>query len=225
LDEYVAGRAEQFRLQGVLPRGRRPVEVSVHAFVNHPFGRDYRQYPLAAGDSPDEPFLDSDSGRARAAALVHPSVARAVLESPAGKEAAKAAVGGRGRALSARDSEFAREMLMFPLSIKNPDVPLMAGRSAKKANTVPPKKDPARAALGPERFIRWDLPPLDEVKANLEEALADGPAQVPHDVPLSFLCCPSAVTLLSTRLVTAQCTSVCLRCFFDNVCPRAASAC
>ena len=174
----MAGRAEQFRLQGVLPRGRRPIEVSMHAFVNHPFGRDYRQYPLAAGDSPDEPFFDADGGRARAAALVHPSVARAVLESPAAKEAAKASAGGRGRTLTPRDSEFAREMLMFPMSIKNPAVPLMAGRSAKKANTAPPKKDPTRAALGPERFIRWDLPPLDEVRANLEDAIAEGTAEV-----------------------------------------------
>jgi len=38
----------------------------------------------------------------------------------------------------------------------------MAGRSSKKTHTAPPKKDPLRAERGPERFIRWDLPPLDE---------------------------------------------------------------
>ena len=41
-------------------------------------------------------------------------------------------------------------------------VPIMAGRASKKTHTAPPKKDPLRAERGPERFIRWDLPPLDE---------------------------------------------------------------
>ena len=54
--------------------------------------------------------------------------------------------------LSKADSEFAREMLMFPLSIKNPAVPLMASRSTKRKNSAPPKRDMTRLTLGPERY-------------------------------------------------------------------------
>lgn len=180
LDEYITGRADQFRVQGVLPRGRKPIEISFHVLANHPFGRDYRQDPLSAGDSPDVPFFDDAAARAKTSELVRPALARALLESPQGRDASQASPFSRrgmwGRTLTPADSEFAREMMMFPLSIKNPAVPLMAGRSAKRANSAPPKKDFTRATLGPERFIRWDLPPLDQVKANLEEEIASQPA-------------------------------------------------
>jgi hypothetical protein len=178
LDEYIDNRADQFKVQGVLPRGRKPIEVSVHFLANHPFGRDYRQDPLSAGDSPDVPFFDEVGARARPE-LVQPALARALLESPLGKNATHArGFSRRGswrRTLTPADSEFAREMLMFPLSIKNPSVPLMAGRNAKKANSSPPQKDPTRATLGPERFIRWDLPPLDQVQANVAEEVENQP--------------------------------------------------
>jgi hypothetical protein len=69
-----------------------------------------------------------------------------------------------GRGNLRRDSEFAREMLMFPLSIKNPAVPLMSGRSRRRGG--PPKKDPNRESFGPERFIAWDIKPMDTIKKN-----------------------------------------------------------
>lgn len=50
-----------------------------------------------------------------------------------------------------QDAEFAREMLMFPLSVKNPEVALMGSRGKRK--TGPHQKDPLRAALGPERYL------------------------------------------------------------------------
>ena len=180
LDEYIAGRADQFKVQGVLPRGRKPIEVWFHFLANHPFGRDYRQDPLSAGDSPDVPFFDEVAATSKGADLVPPSLARALLESPRGKNATYASPfsrrGSWKRTLTPADSEFTREMLMFPLSIKNPSVPLMAGRNVKKANAAPPQKDPTRALLGPERFIRWDLPPLDQVKANIAEAIDSQPS-------------------------------------------------
>ena len=44
----------------MLPRGRKPVDFSIHVLANHPLGRDYRQDPLAAGDSPGDllPYLN-----------------------------------------------------------------------------------------------------------------------------------------------------------------------
>jgi len=74
---------------------------------------------------------------------------------------------------SRQDSEFAREMLMFPLSVKNPGVPMAAGRSGsrKASSGGAPKKNTQRMVLGPERFVRWDLDPLSEVKLNLDKAV------------------------------------------------------
>lgn len=60
--------------------------------------------------------------------IVHPSLARAVLESPKGKKASQENSGWFKSSLGKKESEFAREMLMFPLSIKNPAVSLMASR-------------------------------------------------------------------------------------------------
>jgi hypothetical protein len=148
LDEYIEGREATCRLQGILPRGRRPIDVSFHVFVPHPFGRDYRADPLLYSDN-DEVFFDEGIAKT-ATPMVNPALARAVLQSPQGQEAMNGK--GPGHKLKARDNEFAREMLMFPLSIKNPAVSLMASRGSKRKHG-PPKKDPTRATLGPERYV------------------------------------------------------------------------
>ena len=90
-------------------------------------GRDYRQNPLAAGNSDDEPIFYNDNELSNSQ-LVSPSLARAVLESPKGKKASTESSGWFKSSLGRKESEFAREMLMFPLSIKNPAVSLMASR-------------------------------------------------------------------------------------------------
>ena len=96
-------------------------------------GRDYRQNPLAAGNSADEPIYDIDNDLSNSQ-LVHPSLARAVLESPKGKKASTENSGWFKSSLGGKESEFAREMLMFPLSIKNPAVSLMASRCVRTDN-------------------------------------------------------------------------------------------
>ena len=90
-------------------------------------GRDYRQNPLAAENGSDEPIYDENSVINKND-IVHPSLARAVLESPKGKLATQESKGWFKSGLGKKESEFAREMLMFPLSIKNPAVSLMASR-------------------------------------------------------------------------------------------------
>jgi hypothetical protein len=47
--------------------------------------------------------------------------------------------------------EFVREMLMFPLSVKNPLVPMAGGRRARLKTSILPKKDKDRVNYGPER--------------------------------------------------------------------------
>jgi hypothetical protein len=97
-----------------------------HAIPCFP-GRDYRQNPLAAENGSDEPIYDENS-IINKNDIVHPSLARAVLESPKGKLATQESKGWFKSGLGKKESEFAREMLMFPLSIKNPAVSLMASR-------------------------------------------------------------------------------------------------
>eukprot|EP01039_Chlorochromonas_danica_P007772 gene7772-8583_t len=174
LDDYVRNREVGFRLLGVLPRGvRKPVDISFHVFLHHPFGlRDHRQDVLALRS--DDVFLfDEKLGAATEKVQVIP---RAVVA----RQKAKARVaslregggGGGGRFANPlrllnekRRSEFAREMLMLPLSIKNPGVAMVATK--RRRSTAPPKKDPLREAFRPERFIDWSLQPLDEVAQNL----------------------------------------------------------
>lgn len=166
LDEYIEGRVAQARLSGVLSRGRKPIDVSFHYFAAHPLGRDYRQDAL--GVHGDRPVLDE-----KLAAVGERSVpalsARALLSA---KQRGEDVSFFEARRL-ARDGEFAREMLMLPLSIKNPGVPLMAGRSKKRSSTDAAAVDPERLARGPERLIRWDLPPLAEAKEALERVQAE----------------------------------------------------
>lgn len=55
-------------------------------------------------------------------------LARSILESPEGKLSSKSSRGFFTSSLGEKDNEFSREMFMFPLSIKNPAVSLMASR-------------------------------------------------------------------------------------------------
>jgi len=160
----------QAQLIGVLPRGRKPVDIQFNVFANHPFGRDYRADPLLVGEkNDDEVFYDQGIADAKSAS-VPPSLARAVLKR-------NEAAAGQSRLESRhnrRQSEFAREMLMFPLSIKNPEVPLAAGKTKKPSSIEQARGDARMQSLGPERFVRWDLPDMKEPKAALDAATKGG---------------------------------------------------
>jgi hypothetical protein len=41
LEDYIGSRVDQLRIQGVLPRGRKPIDVSFNLFLNHPLGEDH----------------------------------------------------------------------------------------------------------------------------------------------------------------------------------------
>lgn len=140
LDEFIEQREGQSKLQGILPRGRRPIEVSFFHFLLHPFGRDHRQDPLGMLQSDKLSYMPSLTQYPEVA--VSPSTARFLAN-------------------SAADKEFAREMLMLPLSIKNPSVPMSSKRSRKRS--APPQKDHNRALNGPERFIDWSKIPMNRV--------------------------------------------------------------
>ena len=68
-----------------------------------------------------------------------------------------------------QQSEFAREMLMFPLSVKNPEVPLATGRG-KKQSSIEIARMGEDDTLGPQRFIDWGADPsMREAKRALEK--------------------------------------------------------
>ena len=161
-DEYIAGREIGAKIDGVLPKNRKPIDISFHYFVNHPFGKDYKQVAHGMGSSDkfkyDEDLANSDD------VTVQPVAARQALVN---KHNNDNTLSSSAKHRVAKDSEFAREMLMFPLSIKNPDVPLMGGRRQKKSG--PPTKDVTREETGPERFVRWDISPMNQVKQDLKE--------------------------------------------------------
>lgn len=167
LDEYLESREAQAKLVGVLPRGRKPIDVSFHYFANHPLGKDYRQDALALSDK-DEVMYDAGVAKARSPAI-HPSLARAKLKQKEKSGTVSLLESGRVKA----DSEFAREMLMFPLSVKNPDVPLSAGRSKKPSSIDAARKQVEDLELGPDRFVDWNADPsMQEAKRALDKAVS-----------------------------------------------------
>ena len=161
-NEYIAGREIGAKIDGVIPKNRKPIDISFHYFINHPFGKDYRQ--VVHGMSSSDKFkYDEDLANSNDV-TVQPLAARQALVNKYNNDNA---LSSSAKHRVATDSEFAREMLMFPLSIKNPDVPLMGGRRQKKSG--PPTKDMARDETGPERFVRWDISPMNQVKQDIKE--------------------------------------------------------
>ena len=184
LEEYVSGREAQAKVLGVLPRGRKPVDVSFHYLATHPFGRDYRQDALlnsgAAGRGNGDKVVYDEQLAALADSEGDGSVGALKARSMLRQKAKRLEAAGGACALFEarrvkRDSEFAREMLMLPLSIKNPSVPLMAGRAKKRSSVAAAKLDPNRVLLGPERFIRWDATEgMAEAKKGIDAVLSGG---------------------------------------------------
>eukprot|EP01041_Mallomonas_annulata_P012865 gene12865-27132_t len=175
LDEYIDARTEQCRAQGILPRGRRPIAVSMHMLAMHPFGRDHRQEPLSLMEG-DALLFDETVAKYQDDLLIHPRRARPLLVA----QALSVENGQKAKAkVKKTDMEFAREMLMFPLSLKDPAVPLMGGRARRSRGIQQAMELERENALhGPERFIRWDLEPMNEVKNNLEALHKDSEASI-----------------------------------------------
>ena len=146
-----------------MPRGRNPINLSFHTILYHPLGRDHRQDVIGDNNRLSDKFIYNTTLASLNNInnqLIHPSIARSVLKNHL-KITQKSGLGQKigqkiGQFLGLRPnlsekSEFSREMLMFPLSIKNPDIPLMLGRSKKKIG--PPKFDPKRYENGPEKYV------------------------------------------------------------------------
>ena len=158
-------REAHYRRLGILPRDDKklpPIVLSMHLLQRVAGLRDYRQDPLGMlGDIP------CAAAPVEPSPLVRPSAARKKLlqrlqAAGSGPSQAKA------KALS-RQSEFSREMLMFPLSVKNPAVPLAARATAGRLTRPKTLPDPdLRQRTGPERYVRWDIEPMDEVRAALD---------------------------------------------------------
>lgn len=174
IDAYLQQRESASQLQGVLPRPwRQPVHIALHSLLLHPLGRDHRQDPLCLDTSRDRMLFNEDVAQTQPQVLVSPSAARAGLVNQLHDPVSKSNV----KQLRRR-SEFAREMLMFPLSIKNPDTPIASGnraaRGSKRASLLlQTNSQSQREQTGPERFIRWDIEPLDQAKVALEALRAE----------------------------------------------------
>ena len=150
LDDYNEGREAGFKALGVLPRGdRKPIDISFHMFLAHPLGRDYRQDILSARDR-DELVFDESLTPLTSKLFVHPVTARKELQKIIQDGSELKHKKGQIANLK-RKSEFAREMLMFPLSVKNPDVAMNGNRRKRKGSKSILKKDPMREEFGPER--------------------------------------------------------------------------
>ena len=125
-------REAHYRRLGILPREEKklpPIALSMHLLQRMAGLRDYRQDPLGMqGDLP------CAAAPIEPSPLVRPSVARKKLLQRLQAQAAGAGAGAgltpsQAKSLS-RQSEFSREMLMFPLSVKNPAVPMAARATA-----------------------------------------------------------------------------------------------
>ena len=156
LDDFLVLREEQAKLQGILPRGRRPIELSIYHFLTQPLARDHRADPLG--------YVKGDK-------LVYdPNIASQYTDLTVKPIQAKFS------AKTSAQKEFAREMLMLPLSVKSPYVPLMGKRSRKI--TKPPRKDSTWHLTGPERFIDLGRKELSRVQIGdaLENSVSDATA-------------------------------------------------
>ena len=126
----------------------------MYHFLLHPFGRDRRADPLGSVKG-DSFYFDPELSKAPDP-WVSANMARGLASSPEQKE-------------------FAREMLMLPLSVKNPYTPLMGKRSKKILK--PPRKDGTYHLTGPERFL--DLSTKEtkgvEIGARLESGFDQAP--------------------------------------------------
>lgn len=167
LNDYIETRKEQSQMTGVLRRKRQPIALSIHALALHPFGRDHRQTPLTMLPGDDLVF-DKDVAARQKALLVPVTRARSILLKAVSDQTPL------HQKFRRSDAEFAREMLMFPLSVKDPSVPMMGGRAARRRSA----QEGTDSGLSPERFIRWDVEPLAEAKENLDKIVQESEQNV-----------------------------------------------
>lgn len=146
--DYLISRAENLQSQRLLPiPGKRvPIELSLHLFLLHPLGKDHRQDPLLFESSKDNLIFNEQLAQLQLSpatnVLCNPVVARAALRQMQQKRVdTKSNIGKYGPVFSFlqkifptkldQQSEFSREMLMFPLSLKSPSLPQNEGRGNK----------------------------------------------------------------------------------------------
>lgn len=154
IDDYLVERESLLRFQGVLPRRNwPPLKIRFDTLLLHPLGRDYRQDPLCYRNERDGRSLSNGFDRPimlsadQEDTLVSPNLVRDLMTSvrkKAKKEKTLPPVFGE------QNYEFAREMLMLPLSIKDPKSafvdPIKSDRECP-----PPRWDTRRHIWGPER--------------------------------------------------------------------------
>lgn len=121
-DDYLRERKVTMQSQLLLPhRDRPPLEVSLHWFVPHPFGLDRRQDVLGSSDvmAYDQSLSrrqHSDERHLKASASLRPATGR-VLSTATSDPRRFILSTIRDRKLR-ENKEFAREMLMLPLSMR-----------------------------------------------------------------------------------------------------------
>lgn len=141
---------------------RIPVDISFHILALHPLGRDYRQDPLGFSDLlvyntseiASSALSKNRNKNKRHGGLMSPLLARQKLQQII-KTKQDVLKGSELRRLR-KNSEFAREMLMLPLSIKHPDTPMSSGGRGggrKKSSIITDASANAekRYVYGPER--------------------------------------------------------------------------
>lgn len=145
----------------ILPYKRKPIDISFHVLLNHPFNfRDYHQDPLLFNHERDELiYFDvssvgstttttSKKGNDGSGGLLG-QLAPSALQ--ARQRLQEQIASGSATSSLKKKSEFAREMLMFPLSVKPPSLPFSSKPGTRRRGTARPRKDPNREETGPER--------------------------------------------------------------------------
>eukprot|EP01038_Epipyxis_sp_PR26KG_P008311 gene8311-11244_t len=174
---YVDNKIAEAKVVGIVSRERKPIDVSIHWFLSHPLGRDYKQEPLGVLSSDKVIFDDNLRQAVLKQSLVSPVKARKQLKQEVkdlrnqreSMSLIQKILSYKKLSKLKQKSEFAREMLMFPLVIKNPEVPLASRNRARRGGLPSPlARDPNSIENGPERFIRWDISPMDEARRSLD---------------------------------------------------------
>jgi hypothetical protein len=153
----------------VLARDKRiPIDISFHVLALHPLGRDYRQDPLGFTDqlvyNTSEATMVTSRKRnknkkiATSSGSISPLLARQKLQEiiKSNKNDKLGVLKDHEIKMMKKNSEFAREMLMLPLSIKHPDTPMTSpsrGGGKKRyslSNLL--TSSSTRVMYGPERY-------------------------------------------------------------------------
>jgi hypothetical protein len=194
-----------------------PTEISVHVLAAHPLGRDYRQDPLTvrSADKLSLSETDDSAPKPQPAAGV-----RAAWKSRVEQQETNARTGSLPSRISSalrrvsinlpsrlqrdrRRSEFAREMMMLPLSLKNPDLSVTSGgaqaqkASARRKARSQARTDAAEEGVGKEKGGPYESP--------LQRRLRRGPERYYLLRLWQKYCCDSITCGVSLTYITPFC--------------------